>query len=428
VKFNSKYKDLFKLLSDDPEHIKEMEGIRYVVLTGGRGSGKSFGLAAWVNGATYKKNWGVLFTRYTMSAAYLSIIPEFRSMCEGFGNDTDFEFKQNEVLNCATGTQIDYRGLKPSSKTANSALKSVAGKNVLIIEECEELADQALFDKVDLSIRTKDNKNIVVLVLNPSHINHFIYTEFIKEKRDDVLLIHTSYLDNEENLDETFLKLARRTKERNLKKYNHLFLGHWLSDSEGALFRMVDIERCRIPLQDYSDDDIQQIVVAWDPAITDSKNGVTESGNEPDMDGIVVCARDKAGLIYCLGDYSMHGTRSQVVKKLIDIYYRLECNAIVIEANQGGDFLKLAIRQVDSMARIQKVTASKSKSKRAGPTQVLVEEEKMRHVGTHSELEYEMVTWVPDTGMKSPNRLDAYVWANTALIKNIHTAPKAYCF
>ncbi len=428
MNFNRKYKDFFKLLSDDPKHIEEMKDIRYVVMTGGRGSGKSYGLAAWVNSATYKKDWGVLFTRYTMSAAYLSIIPEFRAMCESFGNDVDFEFKQGEVVNCCTGTQIDYRGLKPSSKTANSALKSVAGKNVLIVEECEELSDQSLFEKVDLSIRTKDQKNIVILVLNPSHINHFIYTEFIKEKRDDVLLIHTSYLDNEQNLDDTFLKLATRTRERNLKKYNHLFMGHWLSDSEGALFRMADIDRNRIALQDYKDDDIKEIVVSWDPAVSDSKNGVTASGNEPDMDGIVVCARDSKEFYYCLADYTMHGTRSEVVKKVVAVYHKYGCNAVVVENNQGGDFLKDAIRRVDKTVRIIIVRATKGKAIRAEPVQVLVEDDKVRHVGNLAEIEYELVTWVPDTGMKSPNRLDAYVWGFTSLIKNVYKAPRAMVF
>ena len=168
--FSQKYQDFFKLLSDNPKHIAEISDVRYVILTGSRGSGKSFALAAWENAATYKKGWGILSSRFTMNSAHLSIIPEYESMCHELGNSNDFTFNKSDVTNDITKVHIDYRGLKAQSKTANSALKSVAGKNVFILEEAEECAEQPLFEKVDLSIRTKDHKNIIVIVMNPTHV------------------------------------------------------------------------------------------------------------------------------------------------------------------------------------------------------------------------------------------------------------------
>jgi len=264
--FSDKYKPLFELLSDDPKLIQKHKKIRYVVMTGSRGSGKSFAESSWVNAATYKKGWGILFTRYTMTSAHLSIIPEFRNMCESLGNDNDFEFKQGEVQNIRTGVQIDYRGLKPQSKSANSALKSVAGKNILIVEEAEELTEQPLFEKVDLSIRDKNHKNLIILILNPCHINHFIYKELIAVERDDVMLIHTTYLDNYENLDQSFISVANRAKERDLKKYNHIFMGEWTRDTDGALWKDCDISPYRITHDEFNKLDIREIVVSYDPA------------------------------------------------------------------------------------------------------------------------------------------------------------------
>ena len=413
---NNKLKPFFELLSDEPELIEKHKKIRYVVLTGGRGSSKSYSLSAWTNSATYKAGYGILFTRYTMTSAHTSIIPEFRAMCETLGNDDGFTFTATEVINNSTQTTISYRGLKPASKAANSALKSIAGKNILIVEEAEELVDQALFEKVDLSIRTKEHKNIIILVLNPCHINHFVYKEFIEGERDDVMKIHTSYLDNYDNLDPSFLKIANRLKERNIKKYNHLFLGHWLMDTDGALFRMADIERNRITIDQYRQKDIKEIVVSWDPGGKDKKKE-NQGGKQPDADGIVCMSRCVDNYHYLLHDRSLLSTRSKVAAEVVRVYHLSEAHRLVIEQNQGCDWLREAILGIDRTVRIKMITAVLSKSKRAVATQALMETDYIRHVGHFPELEYEICTWIEGVSTESPNRLDAYVHANNKLIK-----------
>ena len=350
-----------------------------------------------------------------MTAAHTSIIPEFRAMCETLGNDGFFDFKNTEVVNRESGNVISYRGLKPASNTDNSALKSISGKNILIIEEAEEVADQSLFEKVDLSIRTKEHKNIIVIILNPFHINHFIYKEFIDTDRDDVMSIHTSYLDNYLNLDDSFITLAHRLQERNIKKYNHLFLGHWLMDTDAALFRMCDIERNRITIDEYKKKDIKEIVISWDPAISDKKKN--QAGREPDADGIVCLARCVDNYHYLVNDYTMKGKRSDIAKQVVKAYNQNDAHWIVIEKNQGGDWLKEAILGIDRTVRIKMVTAVISKSKRATASQSLMEQGLIRHVGHFPELEYELCTWIEGVSTESPNRLDAYVHANNKLIK-----------
>ena len=412
--FSDKYKEFFELLSEDPKIKKKHEKIRYVVLTGSRGSGKSYALAAWANASTYKSDWGILFSRYTMSSAHLSIIPEFRDMCESLGNDGDFDFKQGEVINSISKSQIDYRGLKAQTKTANSALKSVAGKNVFIVEEAEELVDQPLFERVDLSIRTKRYKNIIVIVMNPTHINHWIYKEFIAEKRDDTICIHTTYLDNYANLDESFIRLANRSKERDLKKYNHIFMGEWTRDTDGALWKDCDISPYRITHDEFKEKDIQEIVVSYDPAVTDSdkqdKDKAKNTGHDPDEDGIVIGARCKNNHYYVLRDKTRRGTRLEIATHLVELYKEYDANYIVIEKNNGGDFIPTLIKTVDKYVRTKTVTATKGKKLRAQPVQAMYENGEVHHVGHFPELELEMTSWVDGERMASPNRLDALVW------------------
>lgn len=46
----------------------------------------------------------------------------------------------------------------------------------------------------------------------------------------------------------------------------------------------------------------------------------------------------------------------------------------------------------------------------------MYEQGKVFHVGNMSKMENEQLTWVPGQG-KSPNRIDAAVWAATELLK-----------
>ena len=220
VTLSDKYKPLFRDTKD----------IRYVLLEGGRGSGKSFVLSCFLNHMSFLKNNKILFTRYTMVSAETSIIPEFRGMCETLGNDDSFIFKKTEVNNINSGCNIIYRGLKPSSNTANSALKSVNNVNILVLEEAQECADEALFDRVDFSIRTKGVRNIVLLVLNPVDKSHWIYKRFHLKERKDTLYVKTTYLDNINNLDKSFISRAEEIKAINPRKYNNIFMGDWLDD------------------------------------------------------------------------------------------------------------------------------------------------------------------------------------------------------
>ena len=413
MNFHPKYIPFFELLSDDQQLVDKHKEIRYVVITGSRASGKSFALSAWVNSATFKQGWGILSTRWTMSSVSDSIIPEFMERCEDLGNDNAFSATRTEVINNCTGVKITFRGLKPSSGTANSALKSIANKNVFLVEESEEIADKTLFNKVNLSIRTKEQKNIVILILNPTNINHWIYQDFIKNKRSDTMLIHTTYLDNIDHLNKSFIDEANWVKERNIKQYNHLFLGHWTTDSEGALFRQEDIESSRVDELP----ELKSIVISYDPAVSDSKKGVTDDGSKVDEDGIGVVGVTKDQHFYVIKDKTMHGKRLDIIDKIIELYHQHSADFVVVEINNGGDFIKTMIQQRDRTVRVQTVRATKGKAIRAQPVQALYEQGLVHHVGILPELEYEMCTWVPDSGMRSPNRIDWLVWGVTKLIK-----------
>ena len=229
----TKYKPLFNSES------------RYFVITGGRGSGKSYGVNVFLLLLTYEVGHVILFTRYTLISAHISIIPEFIEKIESLNLHPHFYITKDEIVNTQTGSKILFKGIKTSSGTQTANLKSLSGVTTWVLDEAEELQDEEVFDKIDLSIREKTKQNRVILILNPSTKEHFIYKKFFEGKgiisgsnitKEDTTYIHTTYLDNKENLSKSFLFQIEDTKKRRPEKYNHIIMGGWLDKAEGVVF------------------------------------------------------------------------------------------------------------------------------------------------------------------------------------------------
>ena len=218
---------------------------RYFIITGGRGSGKSFAATVFLTLLTMTKGIRILFTRYTMTSAHLSIIPEFLEKIGLLGFDGVFNINKSEVLNNSNNSDILFRGIRTSAGNQTASLKSLQGISCWVLDEAEELVDEDIFDTIDLSIREKDVQNRVILILNPVTKEHWIYKRFFEDKgveagfngfKDNVCYIHSTYLDNIENLSQSFLERIKAIKHKNFKKYQHKILGGWLDKAEGVVF------------------------------------------------------------------------------------------------------------------------------------------------------------------------------------------------
>ena len=218
---------------------------RYFVCTGGRGSSKSYSLNSFLLLLTYEVGHVILFTRYTLTSAHVSIIPEFIDKIETLGLHNDFYITKDEIINKKTNSKILFKGIKTSSGTQTANLKSLAGVTTWVLDEAEELTDEDTFDKIDFSIRAKHVQNRVILVLNPSTKEHFVYKRFFESKgikegsnitKLDTTYIHTTYLDNYENLSQSFILQIEDMKVRRPQKFKHQILGGWLDKAEGVVF------------------------------------------------------------------------------------------------------------------------------------------------------------------------------------------------
>jgi len=224
--------------------IAESDG-RYFIVTGGRGSGKSFSVNLLLVLLTYEAGHTILFTRYTLSSTYISIIPEFIEKIELLNKFDDFNITKDEIRNKRSGSKIIFKGIKTSSGDQTANLKSLQGVTTFVLDEAEELTNEDTFDKIDLSVRQLGKHNRVILILNPTTKEHWIYKRFFEDKgiqegknatKDNVTYIHTTYLDNLENLSKSYINQIENIKERRPEKYKHQMLGGWLNKAEGVIF------------------------------------------------------------------------------------------------------------------------------------------------------------------------------------------------
>ena len=233
IKINSKYKNLFKNNS------------RYYVITGGRASGKSYSVCLYLLLLTFELNRTILFTRYTMTSVSISIYPEFLDKIETLELQDLFEITKNEIINKSTGSKIIFKGIKTGSGQQTANLKSIAGIDTLVVDESEELVDEDMFDKIDLSVRSNRHHNKIILLLNPTTKTHWIYDKFFEKKgikegcnkvKGDITYIHTTYKDIEDKLPDSFLRQIEAMKINNPKKYEHIVMGGFLDKAEGVIF------------------------------------------------------------------------------------------------------------------------------------------------------------------------------------------------
>jgi phage terminase large subunit-like protein len=176
-------------------------------------------------------------------------------------------------------------------------------------------------------------------------------------------------------------------------------MGELLTDVDGALVTVAMIEAGRRKPSELPT--ITRKVVAVDPATT--------SGEDSDETGIIVCAKGKDLQGYVLDDVSDKGLRpTEWATRAVKAYRKWECDAIVVEKNQGGEAWEDIIHSIDRSIRVILVQARVGKVLRAEPCAALYEQERMHHVGTFGKLEDQWTQWVVDSG-ESPDRMDAQV-------------------
>jgi phage terminase large subunit-like protein len=208
-------------------------------------------------------------------------------------------------------------------------------------------------------------------------------------------------------------QLAPQFLEQMLARYAGTRLGRQELDGEliearaDSLFPRERIERARVE----GHPPLARIVVAVDPPAS-SREGA-------DACGIVAVGIDDDGKVFVLADESEGGLSPLAwASRAIALYRRLEADRIVVEVNQGGEMARAVLFETDASVPISEVRATRGKVLRAEPVAALYEQGRVSHVGSFPLLEDEMADFGADglSNGRSPDRLDALVWAITSLV------------
>jgi len=202
------------------------------------------------------------------------------------------------------------------------------------------------------------------------------------------------------------------TSDMSSLAYRMEILAEDVNEAPGALWTRDIIEKARA----VKPPDLARVVVGVDPS-------ATSTGDEA---GII-----SAGIwdnqLYVLSDSSLQGSPKTWATAAVWAYHRHNADAIIAEANNGGEMVRDVILSIDGKVNVRLVHASRGKATRAEPVSAVYEQGRGHHVGTFPALEDEMCLWIP--GDASPNRMDALVWAATDLLKlgeGIETVPNPF--
>lgn len=264
---------------------------------------------------------------------------------------------------------------------------------------CDELAKwknaDACFDMLQFGLRLGERpRQLVTTTPRPMPL----FRRLLADPNFTVTRMRTE--ENAGNLADGFIE-AVRARYAGTRLARQELDGELIEDRADALWNRAMLEDAIAP-----HGALRRIVVAVDPPATARRTS--------DACGIVVAALDENGRAVVLQDATLAAARPQDwAARAVALYRHYEADCIVAEVNQGGDMVTAVLRTVDPAVPVREVRASRGKWLRAEPVAALYAQGRVVHAARLAELEDEMCDFGPDglSGGRSPDRMDALVWA-----------------
>jgi hypothetical protein len=194
---------------------------------------------------------------------------------------------------------------------------------------------------------------------------------------------------------------------------------HDVADTEGALWTREIIDATRLAQAP----PLTRIAVGVDPQAS-SRTGSAETGIVANGIGNCRCRGTDEEHLFILADDSMSGRPHEWATASVACFSKVQADTLVAEVNQGGEMVAETIQVVAPNLPISQVHASRNKQARAEPVATLFEEHRAHIVGYLPELENQLCQWSPQSGMPSPDHLDAMVWAAVELMPSLMGSPR----
>lgn len=384
------------ILHDRQSEIKYNPKKRKIIRAGRRG-GKTT-LAAEIAADAFIDGRRILYATPTADQ-----LDRFWFLCKQFlqeGIDAAFYYKNEgrHILE-VTGTENRIRG-----KTAWNAdtMRGDYG-DLIILDEFQDMDPDAL-ELVVYPMLLDTNGDLVIIFTKKKGKKGLAASNLYKEKEKDErwATFHFSSYDNpylsSDALDEI-------TKDMTRLAHRMEILAEDIDDDPAALWNRELIDKDRT---NELPETLLRIVIGVDPPGKDrTECGIVAVGSALVGDKIHA---------YVLDDASLAGSVGAWTNAVVACYHKNRADRIIGETNFGGDMVEATLRAVDPNISYKEVRASRGKAVRAEPVVAQYEKGRVHHVGEYPALEDEQCIWVADSGMPSPNRIDALVWAIVELL------------
>src|SRR3990170_2488296 len=320
---------------------------------------------------------------------------------------------KNETLHIIERVGTENRIRAKSAWNADTLRGDYAG--LLLLDEYQLMAEDA-WGSVGAPMLLDNDGDAVFIYTPPS-----MHSRSVSKARDKR---HAAKLFKRAQADTTGRWAAFHFHSRANPYLSDIALSEIASDMTALAYRQeIEAEDLdALPGALWTPDRIDSLRVAEAPRLTRIVVGVDPSGSaDGNACGIVAVG---SGLCNCLGYPETHGfvladgtiqaSPGVWAAAAVALYHRLKADALVAEANFGGEMVARTIETIPGAPSVELVTASRGKAQQAEPIAAHYEHHRVHHVGQFPELEDEMCSWTPGTAY-SPNRMDALVWGITEL-------------
>jgi hypothetical protein len=404
----------------------------YVMLFGGSRSGKTFLIVRnIVMRALKAPKSRHLIARFRFNHVKASIImdtfPKVMALCFP---QIKYEISKSDWVayifngpNGSRGSEIWFCGLDDKERTEKVLGLEFA---TIFLNECSQiswLACQMILTRLaQLVMQVINGQETVPLKLrayfdcNPPSKAHWtfrLFKQLVNPETKERILDADNYVsfkmnpkDNAENLSPEYFRTLAGLSKRMRRRFED---GEFAEATPNALFDEADIDRWRVDPSQVPQ--LVRIVIPVDP----SGSGDEDNADNDEI-GIVPVGLGVDGIAYVLEDVSLKAGPATWGRAAVTAYDRHKADAIIGEANFGGDMVRATIQTAASVEKLRvnfkKVTASRGKTVRAEPFSALYEQGKVRHAGMLPKLEDELcaMSTIGYTGQGSPNRADSAIW------------------
>lgn len=398
---------------DDQIPPKELCDMQYIwLMLAGRGWGKTRTGAEFVRDLVYQGYMCIALVGMTPSDANKVMITGEGGLMSVFPpeEEPDYQPSNTKIIFHTGAVGHIYSGANP---------KKLRGPNHDAYW-ADELASwdyvEETYSNLMLTLRKPQRPIRGIITTTPQPIPR-IYS-LVKDKK--VVVTRGSSYANIENLSSEFIETIKELE--GTRKGRQEIYAELLDANPNALWNIDELELHRIPCTTEQDPveelkargiTLNPIIIALDPNVSYKKNS--------DEFGIIVAGLGSNGECYILDDLSLQGTPDTWATEVLLAYQKYGASLVYAEDNQGGNMIEKIIKDrckepdsLISFINYKGVSATDSKFVRAEPVSSLYERGKVHHVGVFKKLEDELCEW--ELGAKSPNRLDALVWAVSKLM------------